>query len=142
MKRRLRIAIAEPSAQTRDFLARSVLSLGHDVTSATPSGSQLVQQCLDGHADLIIASINLSELDGIAAVERICQSRPTPVILLTDKGDEQSLERAADTEVWACLVKPIKPADLEPAIAIVLRRFEIMQALFCEVADMRQALEA
>ena len=39
------------------------------------------------------------------------------------------------------MVKPIKQADLEPAIAIALRRFEQFQALRKDAADVRQALE-
>ena len=41
----------------------------------------------------------------------------------------------------AYLVKPIKQADLEPAIAIAMRRFEQFQALRKEAADLKQALE-
>ena len=39
------------------------------------------------------------------------------------------------------LVKPIKQADLEPAIALAVRRFEQFEALRKEAADLRQALE-
>jgi response regulator NasT len=41
----------------------------------------------------------------------------------------------------AYLVKPIKQADLEPAIGIAMRRFEQFQALHKETADLKQALE-
>ncbi len=39
------------------------------------------------------------------------------------------------------LVKPIKQADLEPAIVLAMRRFEQFQDLRREAADLRQALE-
>src|SRR5262249_43976359 len=39
------------------------------------------------------------------------------------------------------LVKPIKQADLEPAIALAVCRFEQFQALRQEASDLRQALE-
>ena len=41
----------------------------------------------------------------------------------------------------AYLVKPIKQADLEPAIALAIRRFEQFQQLRQEADDLRQALE-
>jgi response regulator NasT len=41
----------------------------------------------------------------------------------------------------AYLVEPIKQADLEPAIAIAMHRFEQFQALRKETTDLRQALE-
>ena len=51
------------------------------------------------------------------------------------------IERAEADHILAYLVKPIKQADLEPAIAIATRRFEQFQALRKEAADLRQALE-
>ena len=39
------------------------------------------------------------------------------------------------------LVKPIKQADLEPVIALAMRRFQQFQELRKEAADLRQALE-
>jgi response regulator NasT len=41
----------------------------------------------------------------------------------------------------AYLVKPVKLADLETAIAISMRRFEQFQSLRREATDLRQALE-
>jgi len=41
----------------------------------------------------------------------------------------------------AYLIKPIKQADLETAIALAMRRFEQFQALRKEAGDLRQALE-
>src|SRR5262249_60920406 len=43
--------------------------------------------------------------------------------------------------ILAYLAKPIKQADLEPAIAIAMRRFDQFQALRREAADLKQALE-
>ena len=40
----------------------------------------------------------------------------------------------------AYLIKPIKQVDLEPAIALAMRRFEQLQELRKEAADLRQAL--
>jgi response regulator NasT len=41
----------------------------------------------------------------------------------------------------AYLIKPIKQADLEAAIAIAMGRFQQFQTLRAEAADLRQALE-
>jgi response regulator NasT len=50
--------------------------------------------------------------------------------------------KRAETEcILACLIKPIKPEDLEPAISLSMRRFEQFQALRREAVDLRRALE-
>ncbi len=66
---------------------------------------------------------------------------PIPVILVSAYHDHDLIQRAEEDHILAFLVKPIKLADLEPAIAIAIRRFEHFQALRQEAADLRQALE-
>ena len=55
--------------------------------------------------------------------------RPVPVILVSAYHDPEFIRRAEADHILAYLVKPIKQADLEPAIAIAMRRFEQFQAL-------------
>ena len=55
--------------------------------------------------------------------------------------DAEIIRRAEADHILAYLVKPIKQSDLEPAIAIAMRRFEQFQALRKEAADLKQALE-
>ena len=63
------------------------------------------------------------------------------MILVSAYHDPELIRRAEADHILAYLVKPIKQADLEPAIAIAMRRFEQFQALRQEAADLRQALE-
>jgi two-component system, response regulator PdtaR len=63
------------------------------------------------------------------------------VILVSAFHDRGLIARAASDHIMAYLVKPIKQADLEPAIALARKRFEQFQALRQETADLKQALE-
>ena len=83
----------------------------------------------------------MPDMDGIDAARQIYRDCPIPVILVSAYHDQELVERAEEDHVLAFLVKPIKQADLEPAIAIATRRFEQFQALRQEAADLRQALE-
>jgi response regulator NasT len=51
------------------------------------------------------------------------------------------IERAGAECIFGYLVKPIKEADLPPAIAVAMRRFEQFRAVQQEATDLRQALE-
>ena len=55
--------------------------------------------------------------------------------------DAGLIERAEADHILGYLVKPIKQSDLEPTIALALRRFEQFEALRREANDLRQALE-
>jgi two-component system, response regulator PdtaR len=50
------------------------------------------------------------------------------------------IDRAESNYILAYLVKPIKQADLEPAITIAVRRFRQFQAVREEAENLRQAL--
>jgi response regulator NasT len=79
-------------------------------------------------------------LDGIEASSQICRERAVPVILVSAYHDPELIARAEADHVLAYLVKPIGLADLQPAIAIAVRRFTEFQALHKDCNDLRQAL--
>ncbi len=83
----------------------------------------------------------MPDMDGIEAAVEICRGEPIPVILVSAYHDPELFERARGEHVLAYLVKPIKQADLEAAIAIAMQRFEEFQALRKEAGELRQALE-
>lgn len=141
MTRHLRIAVADDESDMRDYLATILPRLGHEVTVVARNGRDLIDQCRHLHPDLLIADIKMPDMDGIDAVAEICRNEPVPVILVSAYHDPELIERADAKYVLAYLVKPIKQADLEPAIAIAIRRFEQFEALHREATDLRQALE-
>ena len=91
--------------------------------------------------DLVITDIKMPDMDGIDAAVQIYQDRPVPVILVSAYHDPELIARAESDHILGYLVKPIEQADLEPVIALAMRRFEQFQALHRETADLRQALE-
>lgn len=136
----LRIAIADDESDMREYLQRILPGLGHSVVSAAENGRKLVEDCLKLQPDLVITDIRMPEMDGIEAAEEIYRNRPVPVILISAFHDPELIQRAEVDHVMAYLVKPVKQAHLEPAIALAWRRFEQFEALRREAADLRQAL--
>ena len=125
----------------QDYFRRSCPVLGHEVVAVARTGRELVEQCRATHPDLVITDIKMPDMDGIDAAAQIYRDGPIPVILVSAYHDAEFIGRAEADHILAYLVKPIKQADLEPAIAIAMRRFEQFQALRKEAADLKQALE-
>src|SRR5207237_2751110 len=75
------------------------------------------------------------------AAVAVYQEMPLPVILVSAYHDPALIARAEADHILGYLVKPIKQTDLEPVIALAMRRFEQFQALRQEASDLRQALE-
>ncbi len=141
MKGPLRIVVADDEPDMRDFFEKSLRRLGHQVVAVASDGRQLVELNRTARPDLIITDIKMPELDGIDAAVAIYKERPVPVILVSAFHDAELLQRAEADHILGYLVKPIKLVDLEPVIALAIRRFEQFEALRKEAADLRQALE-
>jgi response regulator NasT len=141
MKRTLRIAVADDEPRMRDWFRRILPLLGHEVVSVAETGRELVEQCRAAKPDLIITDIKMPDMDGIDAASEIYREQAIPVILVSAYHDPELIERAEAHHVMAYLVKPVKQAHLEPAIALAMRRFEQFQELRKEAADLQQALD-
>ena len=141
MIRALRIAVADDEQDMRDYFQDTLPVLGHHVIAVAKNGRELVDSCLESTPDLVITDVKMPDMDGIEAVEAINRSRPTPVILVSAYHDAKIISRAEQEYILAYLVKPIKQADLETAIAITMARSEQFHALAQQAADLRQALE-
>ncbi len=141
MNRLLRTAVADDELDMREYYRTILPLLGHVVVAVAETGRELVEKCRDQHPDLVISDIKMPDMDGIDAATQIYRDGPIPVILISAYHDADLVHRAEGDHILAYLVKPTKQTDLEPAIAIVMRRFEQFQALRQETTDLKQALE-
>jgi two-component system, response regulator PdtaR len=138
----LRILIADDESIRLLSLRAQLAALGHRVVAEASTGEEAVALAISTQPGLAILDIKMPGVDGIEAAERITQARPIPIILLTAYSEAQLVERAAQANISAYLMKPVSEEDLLPAIALALTRFKQFQALHREVVDLREALEA
>jgi AmiR/NasT family two-component response regulator len=138
----LRVLIADDESIRLLSLRTQLAALGHQVIAEASTGEEAVALAESRQPDLAILDIKMPRMDGIEAAERITQMRPLPIILLTAYSEAQLVERAAQANISAYLMKPVSEEDLLPAITLALTRFKQFQALHQEVADLREALEA
>jgi serine phosphatase RsbU (regulator of sigma subunit) len=134
----LRIAVADDEQDMRDYFRKILPRLGHQVVALAEDGKQLVEQCRAATPDLVITDIKMPNLSGIDAALQVNRERPVPVILVSAYHDSELIARAEADHVLGYLVKPIKQSDLEPAIALAMRRFEQSEALRRETTDLRK----
>jgi len=138
----LRILIADDESIRLLSLRAQLAALGHRVVAEASTGEEAVVLAASTQPDLAILDIKMPLVDGIEAAERITQARPIPIILLTAYSEAQLVERAAQANIAAYLMKPVSEEDLLPALTLALTRFKQFQALHREVVDLREALEA
>jgi response regulator NasT len=141
MKQSYRISVADDEPDMQDYFKKILPRLGHEVVSVAANGRQLVEDVQTHQPDIVITDIKMPDMDGIAAACEIYAIAEVPVILVSAFHDSDLIERVEADHIQAYLVKPIKQADLEPAISLAVKRFAQFQTLQQEAADLRQALQ-
>lgn len=136
----LRITVADDDPEMRQYLQETLSGFGHQVRGEAATGRELVKLCRQSPPDLVITDIKMPEMDGLEAAMELAATQPVPVILVSAYHDPQLIDRALHDHVFAYLTKPIKPADLETAIALAMQRFKELRDLEKEAGDLRQAL--
>jgi two-component system, response regulator PdtaR len=137
----LRILIADDESIRLMSLRKQLAALGHRVIAEASNGQEAVALAETAQPDLAILDIKMPIVDGIDAAQQITRARPIPIILLTAYNEAELVERAAQANIAAYLMKPVAEEDLLPAITLALIRFRQFEALRREVSDLREALE-
>jgi response regulator NasT len=136
----LRILVAEDERDTREYLVELLSRLGHQAVGVE-NGRQLVDLARQVEPDLVLADIQMPELDGIRAAELVNAERDTPFFLVSAHHEAELLQRVVADHIMAYLVKPVKEAAVKVALAVAMARFRQYQEVRKEAADLRQALE-
>jgi AmiR/NasT family two-component response regulator len=84
--------------------------------------------------DVAIFAVGLPDGDGVAVATEVITKAACPVVLFTSHTDENLTERAREAGVMAYLLKPLRPAELAPALDLAVARFR-------EARELRQSLE-
>ncbi|WP_371780550.1 response regulator [Streptosporangium subroseum] len=116
-----RVMLIEDDPSVREGLRLSLSRHGHEVDVAR-TGEDGLRQLLADPADIVVLDLMLPGIDGFEVCRRIRAGGPTPIVMLTARGDDldvvSGLEAGADDYV----IKPVRPRVLEARIRAVLRR--------------------
>ncbi len=115
------VLVVEDDPVLADVLRRYVESGGYSVEVAG-DGPAAVEAHPRVEPDLVVLDLMLPGFDGFEVCRRIRQEAPTPVIMLTARGEES--DRIAGLELGAddYIAKPFSPREVLLRIEAVLRR--------------------
>jgi len=137
---RRRVVIAEDEALIRLDLKEMLEEEGYSVVAEAANGEEAVGLAELHRPHLVVLDVKMPRLDGITAAEQIAAARIAPVVMLTAFSQPELIERARTAGAMAYVVKPFTKADLLPAIAMAMSRYDEVLALEREVADLRDRL--
>jgi PAS domain S-box-containing protein len=107
------------SVVIRHFLEKSDYSVACMVTS----GEQAIEAAGESKPDVVLMDVQLAgEMDGVEAAGLIWNQFHIPVVYLTGDDDEETISRAASTEAYGYLHKPVQERELASTLQIAIQK--------------------
>lgn len=124
------ILVVEDEFIVAAHIQRSLISLGYAVPTVVSSGEEAIRKTAENSPDLVLMDIVLEgEMDGIEAANQIRARFNIPIVYLTSRVDEETLNRAKITEPFGYIVKPFDRSALHTTIEISLYKHRMEKAL-------------
>jgi len=87
---RPRAVVADDSHFMRSVISDILEAGGIDVVEEARNGREAVEAVADQGPDVVTMDVEMPEMDGIEAVERIMSEHPTPIVMLSAHTDENA----------------------------------------------------
>ena len=124
MPDQIRVLIVDDIPETRDHLTK-LLGFESDieVVGAAASGGEAISLATQLTPDVVLMDINMPDMDGIAATERLSSAVPTTaVVMMSVQGEADYLRRSMLAGAREFLVKPFSSDELTASIRQVYAR--------------------
>jgi pilus assembly protein CpaE len=124
MADRIQVLIVDDIPETRDHLTK-LLGFEPDivVVGTASSGAEAIEQAARLLPDIILMDINMPDMDGIAATERLSARVPSAaVVMMSVQGEADYLRRSMLAGAREFLVKPFSSDELTASIRQVYSR--------------------
>lgn len=117
------IMIVEDEVIVAEDLQETLEGFGYDVVGVEDTGEKAIQTANNSNPDLILMDIMLKgNMTGIQAASDIGQKSDVPIIYLTAYTDNDTAQKAINTNPSGYLVKPFNRKTLYASIEIALQK--------------------
>ena len=117
----MKLLIVEDDLALSDVLAFTLRRAGFE-TLVVHDGLTAVATWQKQSPDLIVLDLNLPKLDGLGVCRHIRAHDKTPIIILSVRGDDETVVAALELGADDYIVKPFSPSQLVARVRAVLRR--------------------
>jgi response regulator NasT len=137
-----RVLVIDDHEPSRAHLVTILRECGYEIAGEGSSGKLASMLARRFAPEVILMAVGLADLDGIEAAREIMKTDPLPIVLITSHYDTPTVERAKNAGVMGYLVKPLRSAELSPAIELAMGRFKEYVSLQQENSTVKENLEA
>src|SRR5881628_1596068 len=119
---RWRVAIVDDHERSRSALRAAIWAAGGEVVGESVRCADALAVVRRAAPDVAICAAGLPDGDGVQTAAQLTAG-DCPVVLFTSHTDEALVERARAAGIMAYLLKPLRPAELAPALDLASRGF-------------------
>ncbi len=130
---RWKVVIVDDHERSRAALRAAIWAAGGEVAGEAARAADAGALVARAAADVGIFAVGLPDGDGVQAASPVVTGG-CPVVLFTSHTDPALVERARQAGVMGYLLKPLRAAELAPALDLAIARFR-------ETRELKQALE-
>src|ERR1041384_4987698 len=130
---RWKVTIVDDHERSRAALRAAIWAAGGDIAGEAYRAGDALALVQRTRPHVAIFAVGLPDGDGIEVAGDVIAKAGCPVVLFTSHTDEKLTERARAAGVIAYLLKPLRPAELAPALDLAVARFR-------ETRELRQSL--
>lgn len=136
-----RLLIADDEHLMASGIARAVTSLGYEVLGPVSDGRAAIHAAETDLPDMCLLDIEMPEMDGLLAANEIWSNMGIPAILISAYSQQEYIDRAMETGVFAYLLKPVNADDLRVAIGIAWTRAKQQDVLAGRIRQLENTIE-
>jgi pilus assembly protein CpaE len=120
----IKVLIVDDIPETRDHLTKLLGFEGDmEVVGSAASGAEAIEMSTRLSPDIVLMDINMPDMDGIAATEKLATAAPlSSVIMMSVQGEADYLRRSMLAGAREFLVKPFSSDELNASIRQVYAR--------------------
>jgi signal transduction histidine kinase len=124
------VLIVEDEPIVAKDLQQMLRGVGYDAFAIASSADEAIRRASERCPDLVLMDIRIKGArDGIQTAEILRNQFGVSIVYLTAYADDATIERAARTEPYGYLLKPVKPAELRSVLEIALYKRKVDKSL-------------
>jgi two-component system, response regulator PdtaR len=131
---RWRVVVVDDHGPSRADVRAAVVAAGGEVACEATRAADALARVTSSRPDLVILAVGLADGDGVAVAGEVTSAAGCPVVLFTSHTRDELVARAQAAGVMAFLLKPLRAAELAPALDLAVARF-------AETRQLRRTLE-
>lgn len=132
---RWRVVLLDDHEPSRAQLRAAIWAAGGEVVGEAVRCADVQAVVRRTRPDVGIFAVGLADGDGIESAAQVAAAEGCPVVLLTSHTGADLAERARMAGVMAYLLKPLRAAELAPALDLAIARFQEARALKQRLED-------